>query len=154
MQWPIDDFHQTLPMRVSVKIEGRTVVIAPSKYAVTGCSGHVIPVYLLDTDLPENSSLNGELNSGCAHYSLCQEVVPQRLRLQHHVATEFFEQSGTRVAPRIPAEPLEAALLLRIRELSAWEFARDEIVEQAASLLDDEGPRLAKEEEIVRRQLA
>lgn len=79
VQWPIDDFLQPLPMRVSVNIEGRTVVVAPWKYEVTGCSGHVIPVYLLDTDLPENSSWDRELThflyGGDAHYRLCQEVV-------------------------------------------------------------------------------
>jgi starch phosphorylase len=46
---------------------------------VTGVSGHAIPVYLLDTDLPENSdwdrTLTHWLYGGDEHYRLCQEVV-------------------------------------------------------------------------------
>ena len=79
VQWPIDDFLQPLPTRTSVTIEGRTVVIAAWKYEVIGCSGHCIPVYLLDTDLPENAPWDRELThylyGGDAHYRLCQEVV-------------------------------------------------------------------------------
>ena len=79
IQWPIDDFLQPLPTRASVNVEGRTVVIAVWKYEVIGCWGHGIPVYLLDTDLPENSPWDRELThylyGGDAHYRLCQEVV-------------------------------------------------------------------------------
>jgi starch phosphorylase len=79
VQWPIHDFLQPLPSRVSVSIEGRTVVIAAWKHEVIGCSGHYIPVYLLDTDLPENAPWDRELThylyGGDAHYRLCQEVV-------------------------------------------------------------------------------
>lgn len=42
-------------------------------------SGHTIPVYLLDTDLPQNSDwdrgLTDCLYGGDEHYRLCQEVV-------------------------------------------------------------------------------
>lgn len=79
VQWPIHDFLQLLPSRVSVSIEGRTVVVAAWKYEVIGCSGHRIPVYLLDTDLPENAPWDRELThylyGGDPHYRLCQEVV-------------------------------------------------------------------------------
>lgn len=79
VQWPIHDFLQPLPSRVSVNIEGRTVVIAAWEYEVVGCSGHRIPVYLLDTDLSENAPWDRELThflyGGDAHYRLCQEVV-------------------------------------------------------------------------------
>ena len=79
VQWPIDDFLQLLPTRISVTIEGRPVVIAVWKYEVIGCSGHRIPVHLLDTGLPENAPWDRELThylyGGDAHYRLCQEVV-------------------------------------------------------------------------------
>src|SRR5689334_10939693 len=41
--------------RVSVEIEARQVWVRAWKYVITGVSGEVVPVYLLDTDLPENS---------------------------------------------------------------------------------------------------
>lgn len=79
VQWPIDDFLQPLLTRAAVHIEGRTVIIAAWKYKVIGCSGHRVPVYLLDTDLPENAPWDRELThylyGGDAHYRLCQEVV-------------------------------------------------------------------------------
>jgi len=60
-------------------IEGRTVHVRPWRYAVRGVSGHVVPVYLLDTALPENSAwdqtLTDSLYGGDTHYRLCQEVV-------------------------------------------------------------------------------
>ena len=37
-------------------IEGRTVHIRAWKYPVRGVTGHEVPVYLLDTQLPENAS--------------------------------------------------------------------------------------------------
>lgn len=79
VQWPIHDFLQPLSSRVSVSIEGRTVVVAVWKYEIIGCSGHRIPVYFLDTDLSENAPWDRELThclyGGDAHYRLCQEVV-------------------------------------------------------------------------------
>src|ERR1700726_2285092 len=49
------------------------------KYQVQGIGGYFIPVYLLDTDLPENSEWDRKLTSvlygGAPHYRLCQEAV-------------------------------------------------------------------------------
>src|SRR5271168_3380532 len=42
--------------RVKIEVEGRAVWIRAWKYAITGVTGATIPVYLLDTDLPENSA--------------------------------------------------------------------------------------------------
>src|SRR5437773_1726374 len=39
---------------VSVTIEGRPVRVRAWRYGVEGFSSHVVPVYLLDTDLEEN----------------------------------------------------------------------------------------------------
>ena len=41
--------------RVSVEVEGRQVIIRAWKYTITGVNGDIVPVYLLDTDLPENA---------------------------------------------------------------------------------------------------
>lgn len=68
-----------LPTRVSVAIEGRTVHVRAWQYEVRGCTGGTVPVYLLDTDLPENSAwdrkLTEDLYGGDAWYRLCQEIV-------------------------------------------------------------------------------
>ena len=67
------------PVRVTVEVEGRMVQVRAWRYDVVGARGHVVPVYLLDTDLPENSDadrhLTDVLYGGDVHYRLCQEVV-------------------------------------------------------------------------------
>lgn len=63
----------------TVVIEGRTVCVRAWKFTVKGISGHVVPVYLLDTDLPENSAwdrtLTDHLYGGDEHYRICQEAI-------------------------------------------------------------------------------
>lgn len=65
--------------RASVSIAGRTVAIRAFRYDVVGAGGHVVPVFLLDTRLDENSewdrTLTDCLYGGDSHYRLCQEVV-------------------------------------------------------------------------------
>jgi starch phosphorylase len=77
--WAPEKFLEPLPPRASVKIEGRTVQIRAWRYILQGVSGHTVPVYLLDTALPENSpwdqTLTDNLYGGDDHYRLCQEVV-------------------------------------------------------------------------------
>ena len=68
-----------MPPRVTVKIEGRTVQVRAWKYEVRGVTGFVVPVFLLDTDLPENSewdrTLTDYLYGGDQLYRLCQEII-------------------------------------------------------------------------------
>ncbi|MHB8525302.1 MAG: alpha-glucan family phosphorylase [Candidatus Acidiferrales bacterium] len=63
----------------AVVIEGRAVHVRAWRFTVQGISGHIVPVYLLDTDLPENSTwdrtLTDHLYGGDEHYRICQEVV-------------------------------------------------------------------------------
>ena len=65
--------------RVSVEIEGRQVWIRAWKYNITGITGEALPVYLLDTDLQENSeydrTLTDSLYGGDQRYRLAQEIV-------------------------------------------------------------------------------
>jgi starch phosphorylase len=64
---------------VTVEVEGRQVRVRAWRYNVVGVTGHVVPVYLLDTAWPENSeydrALTDCLYGGDNHYRLCQEVV-------------------------------------------------------------------------------
>jgi glycogen phosphorylase len=77
--WPVDDFADLIDERATVDIEGRTVHVRAWRYRVTGESGHVVPVYLLDTDVSENQpwdrTLTDVLYGGDDHYRLCQEMV-------------------------------------------------------------------------------
>jgi starch phosphorylase len=65
--------------RVMVEIEGRPVQVRAWKYTVTGISGETVPVYLLDTDLPENHesdrTLTDCLYGGDQRYRLAQEIL-------------------------------------------------------------------------------
>jgi starch phosphorylase len=77
--WQPEKLLQELPARVAVTIEGRTIQVRAWQYEVRGSGGGVVPVYLLDTDLPENSAwdrkLTENLYGGDKWYRLCQEIV-------------------------------------------------------------------------------
>jgi len=77
--WYPEEFLEPLEPRVAVSIEGREVQVRAWRYAVQGVSGHSVPVYFLDTAVPENSpwdqTLTDQLYGGDDHYRLCQEVV-------------------------------------------------------------------------------
>lgn len=65
--------------RATVVIEDRKVAIRAWKYSVAGLGGRTVPVYFLDTALPENSSfdqtLTDQLYGGDNRYRLCQEAI-------------------------------------------------------------------------------
>jgi starch phosphorylase len=77
--WTPGEWLEEMPTRVRVEIENRQVTIRAWRYVVMGATGESVPVYLLDTDLPENSwfdqRLTDHLYGGDLHYRLCQEVV-------------------------------------------------------------------------------
>ena len=79
VQWNPEQVLEAVPKRVTVTIENRPVHVTAWKYLVHGVRGHVVPVYLLDTNLPENSdwdrTLTDTLYGGDEHYRLCQEIV-------------------------------------------------------------------------------
>ena len=79
VMWKPEETLEKVDATASVQIEGRTVQIRAWRYTVHGVNGHEVPVYLLDTQLPENEewdrSLTDYLYGGDAHYRLCQEVV-------------------------------------------------------------------------------
>jgi len=79
MEWDIGKFLKEMPQRVSVTLEGRPVQLCAWKYEIRGLDGFIVPVFFLDTDLPENSpqdrTLTHFLYGGDAHYRLCQEAI-------------------------------------------------------------------------------
>ncbi len=77
--WKPEEVLQPVDGKVTVSIEGRRVAVRAWRFVVKGVSGHIVPVYLLDTDLPENApqdrALTDYLYGGDTQYRLCQEVV-------------------------------------------------------------------------------
>ena len=51
--WHPEDLLQAVPARIVVPIEGRPVAVRAWRRDVVGVGGHRVPVYFLDTDLPE-----------------------------------------------------------------------------------------------------
>src|SRR5579859_2938141 len=52
--WTPEDFLHRSEATVEVEVEGRAVKVAAWAYGVCGASNTTVPVFLLDTDLPEN----------------------------------------------------------------------------------------------------
>ncbi len=77
--WPIEQFTTETGARAIVEIEGRSVHVRARRHDIYGVTGHVVPVYLLDTDVEENSpadrALTDRLYGGDTDYRLRQEVV-------------------------------------------------------------------------------
>ena len=104
VDWAVNDFLAELPQRTAVTIEGRTVYLRAWKYDVAGPGEFAVPVYFLDSDLPENSpwdrTLTHYLYGGDVHYRLCQEIIlgiggVRMLRvLGHHEIQRFHMNEG------------------------------------------------------------
>ncbi len=64
---------------VRIAMQGREVLVRAWRFDVVGTSGHVIPVFLLDTDIDGNDlydrRLTDHLYGGDTYYRLCQETV-------------------------------------------------------------------------------
>ena len=77
--WNPSDFCVEEKARVTVSVEGRTVTVRCWRYDLVGRYGHVVPIYLLDTDLEGNSGwdrgLTDHLYGGDTNYRLQQEIV-------------------------------------------------------------------------------
>jgi len=79
IEWDPADYLDEMPQRATVTIEGREVEIRAWRFDVEGLTGHTVPVFFLDTDLPANEQhdrdLTGTLYGGGDHYRICQEAV-------------------------------------------------------------------------------
>jgi starch phosphorylase len=76
--WP-ERTLQPVFSQVKVEIEGRSVAVAAWRYDIVGSRGFVVPVLLLDTDVPDNDpddrQLTDHLYGGDHRYRLAQEIV-------------------------------------------------------------------------------
>ena len=77
--WNPSDFCTEEPARVTVSVEDRTVTVRAWRYDMIGRHGHIVPIYLLDTDVDGNSGwdrgLTDHLYGGDTNYRLQQEIV-------------------------------------------------------------------------------
>jgi starch phosphorylase len=77
--WAVENLLNEMSQRAAVAIEGRTVSVRAWRFEVRGAGNFRVPVYFLDTDLPENSDydrgLTHYLYGGDQRYRLCQEVI-------------------------------------------------------------------------------
>lgn len=77
--WDPSEFCTEEPARITVAIEDRIVTVRAWRYDLQGSSGHIVPIYLLDTDINENSGwdrgLTDHLYGGDTNYRLQQEIV-------------------------------------------------------------------------------
>ena len=64
---------------IAVSMQGREVLVRAFRFDVVGASGHIIPVFLLDTDVegndPWDRTLTDHLYGGDTYYRLCQETI-------------------------------------------------------------------------------
>ena len=78
-QWEPQRTLKAVEGRVAIEMEGRQVWIRAWEYDVQGIDGDTVPVYLLDTNVPENAEwdrhLTDSLYGGDEAYRLAQEIV-------------------------------------------------------------------------------
>jgi len=79
VRWDIEKHLTDSGARTTVKLEGRDVHVQAWRFNVAGETGATVPVFLLDTDLPENDEearkLTDHLYGGGDRYRLCQEAI-------------------------------------------------------------------------------
>ncbi len=77
--WDYKSKLNKLPNYARIKIAGESVRVEVWEYKITGKYGHTVPVYFLDTNLPENPEFARDLNQylygGDEYTRLCQEIV-------------------------------------------------------------------------------
>lgn len=77
--WDPTDKLELLDPIATVTIEGRPVHIRCWRYSIVGVTGHVVPVYLLDTSVATNSAhdqkITDHLYGGDDRYRLVQEMI-------------------------------------------------------------------------------
>ena len=77
--WDPARLLRVLSPTVEVSIEGRSVAIQAWQYTITGITGTIVPLLLLDTDLESNTPTDRELTSslygGDERYRLAQEII-------------------------------------------------------------------------------
>ena len=121
--WDPSDHLERMDPLVTLTMEGRPVHVCCWRFEVHGVNGHVVPVYLLDSDVSPNSEwdrgLTQQLYGGDEHYRLSQEFIlgvggVQMLRQLGHTDVESYHMN----------EGHSAFLVLRLLERQLSESGR------------------------------
>jgi starch phosphorylase len=97
VEWDPTRLLERLPETVPVTIEGRHVHVGVWKYNVASMTGAIVPVFFLDTDLPENReedrAITHQLYGGDQAYRLKQEIVLGigGVRILHELGINVFK---------------------------------------------------------------
>jgi starch phosphorylase len=79
VEWRPQDFMQRMEPKVKVPLGKREISVQSWRYDVNGHSGFTVPVFFLDTDLPENDeesrAISFQLYGRDQRYRLMQEIV-------------------------------------------------------------------------------
>lgn len=79
VEWDPESMFKLMSARVTVPIDGREVVLRAYRQDVVGVSGHVVPVYYLDTDFADNDAaarkLTASLYAGDTDHRIRQETI-------------------------------------------------------------------------------
>jgi len=79
VRWSPETTLPSAEQVIAITMQGREVLVRAWRFDVVGVSGHVIPVFLLDTDVdgndPWDRKLTDQLYGGDSYYRLCQETV-------------------------------------------------------------------------------
>ncbi|HTV08116.1 MAG TPA: alpha-glucan family phosphorylase [Candidatus Aquilonibacter sp.] len=77
--WSPESTLPAVPTTVTLSLQGRDITVRAWRFDVVGVTGHIIPVFLLDTDVdgndPYDRTLTDHLYGGDTYYRLCQESV-------------------------------------------------------------------------------
>jgi len=78
-EWHPETTLEPIDLTVKLNLNGQGMNIRAWRFSLEGITGHKVPVYFLDTDLPDNApwerTLTNSLYGGDEKYRLCQEAV-------------------------------------------------------------------------------
>ncbi len=104
VSWSPEDKLEPVDVKAAIEIDGRKVAIKVWRYDIKGISGHIVPVYFLDTNLKENTeedrTLTDHLYGGDNYYRLRQETllgmggVEVLRKLKHNANTHYHMNEG------------------------------------------------------------
>jgi glycogen phosphorylase len=79
VEWDVEKFLVEEAPRVTVTLENRSVELRAWRFTAKGARGYEVPIYFLDSDLPDNDprdrELTGSLYGGDPYYRLSQEML-------------------------------------------------------------------------------
>ena len=129
--WDVEELLQEETPRARVRVEGRIVHLRAWRYDVEGVGGYKVPIYFLDTDLPENSEwdrgLTQTLYGGDDHYRVSQEVILGIGGVRMLRALGYKH-----ISPFHLNEGHAALLVLELLDEAAKEAGRESVVQEDA----------------------